>query len=155
MLIQPDVKNFIAQLLFDRYNVHSVMMVPTPILLIFSVGLTTGLVIESGEGITFVATILNGRIQRGSVRRLDLGKMIQSGIKILIGINKNKDLLKQELIQKDFITTVNENHDGFTIYLETRDYYDKLFSILKKYKITGFNEISLSVEELFLKIIYF
>ncbi|MEE9377305.1 MAG: actin family protein [Candidatus Lokiarchaeia archaeon] len=88
LFIQPDVKNFVAQLMFDRYNVHRLMMVPTPILSIFSVGLTTGLLIESGEGITFVAAIVDGRIQQESIRKVDL-----SGVDVMHYL---KNMLLQE-----------------------------------------------------------
>jgi actin-related protein len=66
-------------------------MIPTPILSIFSVGLTTGLVIESGDGITWVCPIINGEIVDQAVQKLPLaGTDVNQNLKNLLmreGIN--------------------------------------------------------------------
>jgi len=66
-------------------------MVPTPILSIFSVGLTTGLVIESGDGMTWICPIVNGQIIDSAVQKLPLaGTDVNQYLKNLLmreGIN--------------------------------------------------------------------
>jgi actin-related protein len=66
-------------------------MIPTPILSLFSVGLTTGIVVESGDGITWVCPILGGEIVDQSVQKLTLaGTDVNQHLKNLLmreGIN--------------------------------------------------------------------
>jgi len=66
-------------------------MVPSPILSIFSVGLATGLVIESGDGITWICPIINGQIVDQAVQKLTLaGTDVNQYLKNLLmreGIN--------------------------------------------------------------------
>jgi actin-related protein len=66
-------------------------MIPTPVLSLFSVGLTTGVVVESGDGITWVCPILSGEIVDQSVQKLTLaGTDVNQHLKNLLmreGIN--------------------------------------------------------------------
>ncbi|MFX0031052.1 MAG: zinc ribbon domain-containing protein [Candidatus Hodarchaeota archaeon] len=70
--LQKETKEYIAQVLFETHRVKQLIMVPTPILSIFSVGLTNGLVIESGDGLTWVCPIINGQIIDQTVQKLTL-----------------------------------------------------------------------------------
>jgi len=83
-----ETKEYIARLLFETHGVKSLIMMPTPLLSLFSVGLTTGLVIESGDGLTWVAPIINGVMQDHAVQKI-----------LLAGIDVNhnlKNLLMRE-----------------------------------------------------------
>ncbi|MFX1492720.1 MAG: zinc ribbon domain-containing protein [Promethearchaeota archaeon] len=71
--LQKETKEYIARVLFETHRVKSLIMVPTPILSMFSVGLTSGLVIESGDGITWICPIINGQIIDQAVQKLTLG----------------------------------------------------------------------------------
>lgn len=73
--ISREVKEYIARVLYETHRVRSLIMVPTPILSMFSVGLTTGLVIESGDGITWICPIINGQIIDQAVQKLPLAGM--------------------------------------------------------------------------------
>ena len=55
--------------------------------------------------------------------------------------------------QQNFIANINIEETGLKIELLDRNYYSKLFPILGKYKITKIQEIELSIEDLFLKIV--
>ncbi|NHJ20870.1 MAG: hypothetical protein EAX91_08015 [Candidatus Lokiarchaeota archaeon] len=70
--VQRETKEYIARVLFETHRVKSLIMIPTPILSLFSVGLTTGIVVESGDGITWVCPILNGEMVEQSVQKLTL-----------------------------------------------------------------------------------
>jgi actin-related protein len=89
--VQRETKEYIARVLFETHRVKSLIMIPTPILSLFSVGLTTGIVIESGDGITWVCPILNGEIVEQSVQKLTLaGTDVNQHLKNLLmreGIN--------------------------------------------------------------------
>ena len=78
---------------------------------------------------------------------------IQKGIKIVIEINQNKEKLILELEQQEFIEEIDKTEGEIIIYLKKRIYYKDLFSILRKYPILKFQEINISIEELFLRII--
>lgn len=71
--LQKETKEYLARVLFETHRVKSLIMVPTPILSMFSVGLTSGLIIESGDGITWICPIINGQIVDQSVQKLTLG----------------------------------------------------------------------------------
>lgn len=71
--LQKETKEYLARVLFETHRVKSLIMVPTPILSMFSVGLTSGLIIESGDGITWICPIINGQIIDQSVQKLTLG----------------------------------------------------------------------------------
>jgi actin-related protein len=86
--INRDTKEYIARVFFETHRVNSLMMMPTPLLSLFSVGLTTGLVIESGDGLTWIVPIINGKIVQHAVQKLPLAG---------IDVNQNlKSLLMRE-----------------------------------------------------------
>jgi actin-related protein len=86
--MHKETKEYIARLLFETHGVRSLIMMPTPLLSLFSVGLTTGLVIESGDGLTWVAPIINGVMQEHAVQKVPLAG---------IDVNHNlKNLLMRE-----------------------------------------------------------
>ncbi|MFW9971892.1 MAG: zinc-ribbon domain-containing protein [Candidatus Odinarchaeota archaeon] len=83
-----ETKEYIARVFFETHRVNSLIMMPTPLLSLFSVGLTTGLVIESGDGLTWVVPIINGTIAQHAVQKLPLAG---------IDVNQNlKNLLMRE-----------------------------------------------------------
>lgn len=71
--MQVETKEYIARLFLETHRIKSLMMMPTPLLSLFSVGLTTGLVIESGDGLTWVVPIIDGQIIHQAVQKLSLG----------------------------------------------------------------------------------
>ncbi|MBD3194873.1 MAG: zinc-ribbon domain-containing protein [Candidatus Lokiarchaeota archaeon] len=73
--VSNEIKEFVARVLYETHQVKSIIMVPSPILSCFSVGLTTGLIIESGDGTTWIVPIINGQIIYKSVQRLNLAGM--------------------------------------------------------------------------------
>jgi actin len=89
--VQKETKEYIARVLYETHRIRSLIMVPSPILSIFSVGLTTGIVIESGDGITWVCPIINGQIIDQAVQKLTLaGSDVNQYLKNLLlreGIN--------------------------------------------------------------------
>ncbi len=89
--VPRETKEYIARVLFETHGVRSLLMMESPILSSFSVGLTTGLVIESGDGITWIVPIINGQIQHQAVQKLSLGGVdVNHNLKSLLmreGIN--------------------------------------------------------------------
>lgn len=89
--LQRETKEYIARVLYETHKVKSLIMIPTPILSLFSVGLTTGIVVESGDGTTWICPILSGEIVDQSVQKLTLaGTDVNQHLKNLLmreGIN--------------------------------------------------------------------
>ncbi|MHA1472776.1 MAG: double zinc ribbon domain-containing protein [Promethearchaeota archaeon] len=89
--LQQETKEYIARVLYETHKVKSLIMIPTPILSLFSVGLTTGIVVESGDGTTWICPIISGEIVDQSVQKLTLaGTDVNQHLKNLLmreGIN--------------------------------------------------------------------
>ncbi|MBY9006825.1 MAG: zinc ribbon domain-containing protein [Candidatus Lokiarchaeota archaeon] len=115
---QPkDIKEFIARVLFETHQINHLLMVPSPILSCFSVGLTTGLVIESGDGITWIVPIVNGQIILQAVQRLNLAGMdVSNNLKTLLmreGINISSsavDEIIKEIKEKNCYFIIDPNN---------------------------------------------
>ncbi|MFX1239723.1 MAG: ABC transporter ATP-binding protein [Promethearchaeota archaeon] len=101
---------------------------------------------------TKFAFINEGKILRTGTKE-ELSKVLQKGIKISIGITENKDKFKEELEKQHFITNIIDETDGLVIEILKRKFYTQLFPIFQKYNITKIQELELSIEDLFFKII--
>ncbi|MBN1214862.1 MAG: hypothetical protein JXA99_05400 [Candidatus Lokiarchaeota archaeon] len=116
-----DIKEFIARVLFETHQIHNLLMVPSPILSCFSVGLTTGLVIESGDGLTWIVPIINGQILLQAVQRLNLAGMdVSNNLKTLLmreGINISSSAVEEiikEIKEKNCYFTIDPNNPAKT-----------------------------------------
>lgn len=99
-----------------------------------------------------IAFINHGEIIKTGKKR-DLQQIFQKGIQILIELGERKQELLKTLLQLDYITECVENELGLIITLKERKDYSRLFSVLQNYPITKIEERSLSIEDLFLKLI--
>ncbi|MFX1328524.1 MAG: ATP-binding cassette domain-containing protein [Promethearchaeota archaeon] len=99
-----------------------------------------------------IAFINNGKIIKSGSKE-ELRKLLQKQINVFVRIDDNKNALKEELERQDFITQISNEETGLKIELLERTYYKKLFSILEKYEITKIQEMELSIEDLFLKLV--
>ncbi len=75
LLTPQETREYIARVFFQTYNVPAIFMVPSSVLAMFSVGLTNGFVIDSGEGITYLAPVFNGEPFFPAVTKLPLAGM--------------------------------------------------------------------------------
>lgn len=114
--MHKETKEYIARLLFETHGVRSLIMMPTPLLSLFSVGLTTGLVIESGEGLTWVAPIINGVMQEHAVQKIPLaGIDVNNNLKNLLmreGVNiasSAADEIIQDIKEKNCYFIIDPN----------------------------------------------
>uniref|UniRef100_A0AC34QBP3 Uncharacterized protein n=1 Tax=Panagrolaimus sp. JU765 TaxID=591449 RepID=A0AC34QBP3_9BILA len=62
-----------AQIMFEQFNVPKLHVALQPILSIFAAGLVTGIVVESGHGVTQILPIFEGCVQRNAIQRLNFG----------------------------------------------------------------------------------
>jgi len=124
--VQRETKEYIARVLYETHRVKSLIMIPTPILSLFSVGLTTGIVIESGDGITWVCPILGGEIVDQSVQKLTLaGTDVNQHLKNLLmreGINIESSAVDE------IIKEIKEKNCFFSLDPEQPPSVDETFS---------------------------
>ena len=96
-------------------------------------------------------------LNQGSVLKIgtkeEIRQLEQTEINIEISVKNNKNKLKIELNQQDFISNLIDTNKGFIISLKSRNNYKELILILGKYNIFKIKELDLSLEDLFLKII--
>ena len=111
--VDRETKEYIARVFFETHRVKSLTMMSTPLLSMFSVGLTSGLVIESGDGLTWVVPVLNGQIIHQAVQKITLAGT---------DINQNlKNLLMREGISisssavNEIIREIKEKHCYFIL----------------------------------------
>jgi len=125
LFIPRETKEFIARVLFETHKIHSLIMIPSPILSLFSVGLTTGLIIESGHGISSIVPIINGQIYQQAVQKLNLaGFDVINNLKNLLmreGINISSsavDEIFKEITEKNcyFVLDPNNPPQNVTSY---------------------------------------
>ena len=83
----------------------------------------------------------------------EIKQLIKTVIKIEVIIVENKNKLKAELNQQEFINDIVETKKGFIISLKNRGFYKDLLFLLSKYKVLKVKELELSLEDMFLKII--
>ncbi|KKL78534.1 hypothetical protein LCGC14_2023880 [marine sediment metagenome] len=81
-----------------------------------------------------IAFINNGKIIKVGSKE-ELRRLFQKRVRIFIGINENKNQLKNELGQYDFIKYISNEETGLKIEIVNRIDYNKLFPIFSKYKI--------------------
>ncbi|MFX1489499.1 MAG: hypothetical protein ACFFBI_10145 [Promethearchaeota archaeon] len=122
-----DTKEYIARLLFETHQVKSLIMMPTPLLSLFSVGLTTGLIIESGDGLTWICPIINGQMIEHSVQKLPLAG---------VDVNQNlKNLLMREGINiassavDEIIQDIKEKNCYFVLDPNSRPGAGEMFNV--------------------------
>ncbi len=89
--VPAETKEYIARVLYETHGAQYLIMIPSPILSCFSVGLSTGLVVESGDGTTWVTPIIDGQMNYQAIQRVNLAGMdISNSLKSLMmreGIN--------------------------------------------------------------------
>lgn len=99
-----------------------------------------------------IAFINHGEIIRTGKKR-DLQYIFQKGVQVFIELREKKQELLNKLIHLDYIVECVEEESGLIITLKERKDYSCLFSILQNYPITRIEEKTLSIEDLFLKVI--
>jgi actin-related protein len=75
-----------AQIMFEKFNITGMYVAIQAQLSLYSVGRTTGIVLDSGDGVTHTVPIYKGHILSNSILRLDLAgrELSEYLMKILI-----------------------------------------------------------------------
>ena len=95
-------------------------------------------------------------INKGNIIKIgtneDLKEFEHNELKFEIKIIENRNQLRSELNQQNFVTEIVDTNPGIALSLNKRENLNKLYSILGKYKILKVREKELSLEDLFLKL---
>jgi actin len=106
-----DTRKYITRLFFETYRAKSVYIANSPIMALFSAGLTTGISVESGEGLSWIVPIIDGKVVAHAVQRLTLsGKDVSEYLRTLLlgyGVNitssAQREILREIKEQNCFI----------------------------------------------------
>ncbi len=124
-----DTRKYITRLFFETYRAKSVYIANSPIMALFSAGLTTGISVESGEGLTWIVPIIDGKVVAHAVQRLTLsGKDVSEYLRTLLlgyGVNitssAQREILREIKEQNCFIALnpleVAKNDTDVTNYI--------------------------------------
>jgi len=99
-----------------------------------------------------IAFIDEGNIIKVGTKN-EIEKLMHTEIKVELEILENKNQLKSELLQQDFIKEIIDTKNGLISILKSRNNYNNLLFIMGKYQVLKIKEQELSLEDLFLKII--
>ncbi len=99
-----------------------------------------------------IAFINFGKILKIGTKN-EVKTLTESDIKIFVDIIDNRSELKKKLNQEEFIKVINEGNNGLVVKLNQRENYAKFCEILSKYKVLRISEQTLSLEDLFIKLI--
>jgi len=106
ILNPPNLREHLARVFFETYQMPSIVIFPSAVMALVNAGLSTGLVVEIGEGMAFMVPIQEGEVLNYAVNRLALGG---------VDVNENlKNFLMQEGVnvnysaQKEILRDIKE-----------------------------------------------
>ena len=65
-------KQRIAEIMFEKYRVEELSIMNTAVLSLFSTGKTSGIVVESGEGVSYTVPVFEGYALPHAIHKLDI-----------------------------------------------------------------------------------
>jgi actin len=106
ILNPPNLREHLAKVFFETYQMPSIIIFPAAVMALVNAGLSTGMVVEIGEGMAHIVPIHEGEVLNYAVNRLPLGG---------VDVNENlKNYLMQEGInlnysaQKEILRDIKE-----------------------------------------------
>jgi len=66
-------RGILTDFLFSTFNVRAVHVNTRPVMSLLAAGLTTGIVVQSGDSVTFVVPVVNGSVVSNAIIRSDIG----------------------------------------------------------------------------------
>ncbi|KAL0209694.1 hypothetical protein RCL1_008532 [Eukaryota sp. TZLM3-RCL] len=104
-------KTKMLEVMFEHYQMHSVQIIIQALLVLFSEGLTTGVVVDSGDGVTHIMPVYEGVLLEHLVKRLDIaGRDLTRHLMKLLqrqgySLNKTSDFDTVRRIKETFCYT--------------------------------------------------
>jgi len=95
-------------------------------------------------------------LKEGKILKVDtqenFKKMISERLKIQVELTSNKNKFVQSLSKLDFVSEITESDGKILFFIENENFYQILFTFLKDYPITHFNEIRPTLDDVFIKL---
>ncbi|MFX1277386.1 MAG: ATP-binding cassette domain-containing protein [Promethearchaeota archaeon] len=95
-------------------------------------------------------------IKEGKILKIDTDenfkRLISEKIKLQLEIIKNDDKFINSLKKLHFVSDINENENRITFYIRSRENFPYLFEFLKDYRVISFNEITPTLDDVFIKL---
>jgi actin-related protein 2 len=66
-----------AQVMFERYGFHGVYVAIQAVLALYAQGLSSGTVIDSGDGVTHLVPVYESTVLNHAVKRLDVAGRVR------------------------------------------------------------------------------
>lgn len=114
-LTPPDISEYFTRVLFETHRFKHVAIVDSATTAVFSVGLTTALSIEIGNGLSSVTPIMDGRIYNPSIRRLNIaGSDVEENLNKLLtqyGIFQKREIIK-DIKEKCLKIALDPTHEA-------------------------------------------
>jgi centractin len=103
-----------AQIFFETFNTPAMYLSIQAILALYSSGRTTGVVMDSGDGVTHVVPVYNGFSLPGSIKRMDIaGRDITEQLQLLLQKN---GILLQTSAEKEIVREIKEKYCYISSY---------------------------------------
>ena len=79
-------------------------------------------------------------------------KELKTGIQIEINISEKIEELKIALVEKEYISDLNQSVNNLTFSMKSENDYSDLFELLKKFPIKKINHKEYGLDDIFLKL---
>ncbi|KAI6653692.1 hypothetical protein LOD99_3196 [Oopsacas minuta] len=97
-----------TQIMFETFNTPKLYVSNTSQLALYASGRCTGIVIDSGEGVTYSVPVFNGHIQTDSILRLDIAGRDITDYLMKIFCEENPTFFLHNSINKPLINTISK-----------------------------------------------
>eukprot|EP00127_Corallochytrium_limacisporum_P006086 Clim_evm35s218 gene=Clim_evmTU35s218 len=132
-------------IMFEKYGFQSVYVGTQAVLVLYAQGLTTGVVVDSGDGVTHIIPVYEGHVLKDSMRRLDVAgrDITRYLIKLLLlrgyAFNQSADYETVRQIKEKLCYVAYDTKQEQKLALETT-------TLMEKYELPDGRVISLGSE---------
>ncbi|KAF5117504.1 hypothetical protein DV495_003277 [Geotrichum candidum] len=97
-----------AQVFFETFNVPALYLSIQAVLALYASGRTTGLVLDSGDGVTHAVSVYSGFAIPSAVQRIDIaGRDVTEHLQLLL---RKSGVLLQTSAEKEIVREIKERH---------------------------------------------
>lgn len=115
-----------AQVMFETFNVPALYMSIQAVLALYASGRTTGLVLDSGDGVSHAVPVYGGFAMTNAIQRVDIaGRDVTEHLQTLL---RRAGTVLETSAEKELVRNIKERHGYVSLdpRREERDYLDEL-----------------------------
>ncbi|CAH6793420.1 LOC102552318 [Phodopus roborovskii] len=143
-LNSTEVKSRITQILFETFNVPAMYMANQGVLSMYAAGRTSGMTIESGEGMTYFVPIINGYPLQLSTTKLDIAG--QDLTVYLLRLLSDSGNLLVSTADREYVRDLKEKHSYVALDYDMEMSKTAASSSQKKFQLPDGKNVSLGKE---------